>query len=90
MRIYRKLCFPHCGFIFAVYSSAMSFETDLADYTAAQIIAALGCQRSTAYEWLAGRRQPPLWQQAIYLPAIAAAQKKHNKTLVATGDKPVI
>ena len=58
----------------------MSFDTDLADYTAAQIIAALGCQRSTAYEWLAGRRQPPVWQQAVFLKVIAAHTKKSNKT----------
>jgi hypothetical protein len=73
--------FPHCGFIFAVYSSPMSFDTDLANYTAAQIIAALGCERSTAYEWKSGRRKPPLWQQAVFLKVIAAASKRHNKTV---------
>lgn len=62
----------------------MSFDTDLADYTSAQIIAALGCQRSTAYEWLAGRRQPPVWQQAVFLKIIAAHTKKSNKASLAT------
>ena len=62
----------------------MSFDADLADYTAAQIIAALGCQRSTAYEWLAGRRQPPLWQQSVFLKVIAAHTKKSNKASLAT------
>lgn len=62
----------------------MSFDTDLADYTAAQIIAALGCERSTAYEWKAGRRKPPVWQQAVFLKVIAAHTKRHNKTPLAT------
>jgi hypothetical protein len=74
--------FPHCGFIFAVYSPAMSFDTDLADYTAAQIIAALGCPRSTAYEWKDGRREPPSWQQPHWLAIIArGTRKRHNKTV---------
>jgi hypothetical protein len=84
MRTIRKLYFPHCGFFFAVYSSAMSFDTDLADYTAAQIIAALGCPRSTAYEWKDGRRKPPLWQQSVFLHVIAAHSKRHNKKLDGT------
>ena len=62
----------------------MNFATDLADYTAAQIIAALGCPRSTAYEWKDGRRQPPLWQQSVFLAVIAREAKKHNKTLMPT------
>lgn len=62
----------------------MSFDTDLAHYTAAQIIAALGCPRSTAYEWLAGRRQPPEWQQSVFLKVIAAHSKRHNKASLAT------
>jgi hypothetical protein len=62
----------------------MSFATDLADYSAAQIIAALGCPRSTAYEWKDGRRQPPLWQQSVFLAVIAREAKKHNKASLAT------
>lgn len=62
----------------------MSFASDLADYSAAQIIAALGCPRSTAYEWKDGRRQPPLWQQSVFLAVIAREAKRHNKTHHAT------
>ncbi len=62
----------------------MSFSTDLSDYTAAQIISALGCPRSTAYEWKDGRRQPPQWQQAVFLAVIAREAKRHNKTHHAT------
>ena len=65
----------------------MSFDADLADYTAAQIIAALGCPRSTAYEWKDGRRQPPLWQQSVFLAVVAAHSKRHNKGLHATPRK---
>jgi hypothetical protein len=65
----------------------MSFATDLADYSAAQIIAALGCPRSTAYEWKDGRRQPPLWQQSVFLTVIAREAKKHNKKLDGTPGK---
>ena len=62
----------------------MSFDTDLADYTAAQIIAALGCPRGTAYEWKDGRREPPEWQQMHWLRILAAASKMHNKTVMPT------
>jgi len=58
----------------------MSFADQLADYTAAQIIAALGCERATAYDWKSGRRSPPVWQQAHWLRILAADAKRHNKT----------
>ena len=50
----------------------MSFDTDLGNYTAAQIIAALDCPRSTAYEWKDGRRSPPPWLQPHLLHIIQA------------------
>ena len=62
----------------------MSFADQLADYTAAQIIAALGCERATAYDWKSGRRSPPAWQQAHWLRILAAYAKKHNKSHHAT------
>lgn len=48
----------------------MSFQTDLAGFTAPQIVAALGCPRQTAYAWLDGSRQPPEWQQRLFLREI--------------------
>ena len=48
----------------------MSFQTDLAGYSAPQIVAALGCPRQTAYAWLDGSRQPPEWQQRLFLREI--------------------
>ena len=50
----------------------MSFAADLADYTAAHIIAATGCPRGTAYDWKDGRREPPAWQQAHWFRIVQA------------------
>lgn len=58
----------------------MSFQDDISIFTAAQIIATLGCPRATAYCWLDGYRMPPEWQQPHWL----AILKKHNKTVLAT------
>lgn len=58
----------------------MSFASQLADYTAAQIIAATGCPRGTAYDWKDGRRSPPAWLQPHLLAIIArGTRKRHNK-----------
>lgn len=63
------------------YTSAMPFSDKLADYTAADIIAALNCPRGTAYDWKDGRREPPAWQQPHWLAIIASGtRKRHNKT----------
>lgn len=62
----------------------MSFADSLAPYSAAVIVAALGCPRQTAYAWLDGSRKPPEWQQHLFLAAIARESKKHNKTSLAT------
>ena len=63
----------------------MRFADQIADYTASQIVAALGCPRSTAYEWKDGRREPPAWQQPHWLAIIArGTQKMHNKAVMPT------
>lgn len=62
----------------------MSFADSLAPYSAAVIVAALGCPRQTAYAWLDGSRKPPMWQQELFLAVIAKESKKHNKTLMPT------
>ena len=62
----------------------MSFADSLAPYSAAVIVAALGCPRQTAYAWLDGSRKPPAWQQTLFLAVIAKEAKKHNKTSLAT------
>ena len=63
----------------------MSFAESLTDYTAAQIIAATGCPRGTAYDWKYGRREPPAWQQSHWLSIIArSTRKKSNKALDGT------
>ena len=62
----------------------MTFAESLAEYSAAQIVAALGCPRQTAYAWLDGSRKPPEWQQKLFLAVIAKEAKKHNKTLMPT------
>jgi len=45
----------------------MTFSEEIADYSAAEIVAALGCPRQTAYAWLDGTRTPPEWQQPHWL-----------------------
>jgi hypothetical protein len=45
----------------------MDFKDDISAFTAAQIMAALGCPRGTAYDWLDGRREPPKWQRPHWL-----------------------
>lgn len=62
----------------------MSFAEQLANYSAAKIIAATGCPRGTAYDWKDGRREPPSWQQPHWLAIIARESKRHNKTSHAT------
>ena len=69
----------------------MTFAESITDYTAAQIIAATGCPRGTAYDWKDGRREPPAWQQPHWLSIITAGAKKikkHNKTSLPTMTRP--
>lgn len=61
----------------------MTFAEQLAEISATTIIAALGCPRSTAYEWKDGRRSPPEWLQPHLLTII---KKRHNKTADIDGD----
>ena len=56
----------------------MIFAESLAEFSAAEIVAALGCPRQTAYAWLDGSRQPPEWQQALFLAAIRRKTKKRD------------
>lgn len=67
------------------YTSSMTFSDQLADYTAADIIAALNCPRGTAYDWKDGRREPPAWQQAHWLALLQRAKPTQgNKTVIRT------
>jgi hypothetical protein len=46
----------------------MSFASDLSGYTAADLISAFpGIPRSTAYDWLAGTREPVSYLQPLAL-----------------------
>lgn len=56
----------------------MSFATAIAKIPVTAIMAALGCPRSTAYEWKDGRREPPAWQHQHWLAIIRAATKAHQ------------
>ncbi|WP_009963016.1 hypothetical protein [Verrucomicrobium spinosum] len=57
----------------------MPFKDQLTQYTASQIITALGCPRATAYDWLDGRREPPEWQQPHWLTILAKRVKPVEK-----------
>lgn len=81
----RKLYIRHCRFIFMGYTCAMPFSDQLADYTAADIIAALNCPRGTAYDWKDGRREPPTWQQPHWLALLQHAKPTQgNQTVIRT------
>jgi hypothetical protein len=75
-RLIASVYFRHCRFIFGGYCFGMTFSQSLADFTAAQIIKALGCPRGTAYDWKDGRREPPMWQQRHWLSLIQHSIKK--------------
>ena len=57
----------------------MTFTESIADYSAAEIVAALGCPRQTAYAWLDGSRMPPEWQQPHWLAILAREVAKLRK-----------
>jgi hypothetical protein len=57
----------------------MTFAESLAEFSAAEIVAALGCPRQTAYAWLDGSRQPPEWQQTLFLAAIQRDAKRKKR-----------
>ena len=57
----------------------MDFKAKLASFSAAEIIAALGCPRGTAYDWLDGRREPPAWQHPHWLAILQRFKKKTVK-----------
>jgi hypothetical protein len=54
----------------------MDFAKDISEFTAPQIVKALECPRSTAYAWLDGKRQPPVWQQKIFLEIVRRKGKR--------------
>lgn len=49
------------------------FINRIQDYTVAEIVAALGCPRGTAYYWREGKRMPRAWLEPILLRALEAA-----------------
>ena len=57
----------------------MDFKAKLTAFSAAEIIAALGCPRATAYQWLDGKRQPPTWQQPHWLAILQRFKKRTVK-----------
>jgi hypothetical protein len=63
----------------------MTFAERLSQYSAADIVAALNCPRSTVYDWLANRRTPPKWQHDTWLAVLAERRGKnaHASTSVA-------
>lgn len=67
------------------YTFAMPFSDQLADYSAADIIAVLNCPRGTAYDWKDGRREPPAWQQPHWLALLQRSRPTQgNKTVIPT------
>jgi hypothetical protein len=66
----------------------MSFATDLASYTAADLIFAFpGIPRSTAYDWLAGTREPVSYLQPLALAHLRRSVRKDGPAGQDAGDK---
>jgi hypothetical protein len=43
------------------------FHERIANYSAKEIAARIGCPIPTAYDWKSGRRSPPSWMQNIIM-----------------------
>ncbi len=54
----------------------MPWKDQLADFTVAEIVAALGCPASTAYGWKDGRRGKPEWEQPHWLAILRRSKPK--------------
>jgi len=83
---FARTIFGIAEFSFPAILLPMNFQKSLSGYTANQIIAAFGCPRGTAYDWLDGRRAPPEWQQRHWLAILrkageqgAAAKRRGGK-----------
>ena len=46
------------------------FLDEIKRYTVAEIVAALGCPRGTAYYWKMGKRSPPAWMEPHFLKVL--------------------
>lgn len=49
------------------------FLEEIKRYTVAEIVAALGCPRGTAYYWREGKRCPPAWMEPHFLRVLKEA-----------------
>lgn len=66
----------------------MSFANDLSGYTAADLIAAFpGIPRSTAYDWLAGTREPVSYLQPVALAHLRRSVRKDGPAEQDADDK---
>jgi hypothetical protein len=50
-----------------------AFLDEIQNFTVAEIVAALGCPRGTAYYWKMGKRCPPAWMEPIFLRVLKEA-----------------
>jgi hypothetical protein len=48
-----------------------AFKDLIHPYSAQYIATVIGCPKSTAYDWLNGRRSPPVWQQGEIVARLA-------------------
>ena len=62
-------------FISSLTLRRMTWSEQLRDFTALEIVEALGCPRVTAYQWKDGKREPPEWQQPHWLKVLKAWKK---------------
>ncbi len=55
------------------------FLDEIKRYSVAEIVAALGCPRGTAYYWKMGKRCPPAWMEKHFLRVLNEAFPEPKK-----------
>jgi hypothetical protein len=53
------------------------FHEQIANYSAKEIAATIGCPIPTAYDWKSGRRSPPSWMQNIIIEILSNEAIRH-------------
>lgn len=88
MRTSASSIFRIADFSLCLRVAVMTFAEQLSGLTAADLIAAFpGIPRSTAYDWIAGTREPVAYLQPVALAHLRNAKRTPNKSPETTRRK---